>query len=287
MVLLLQYLSSRRGGQDDLDNLVRLLAPSALSEDGKHTLDIEVSVAAADSIGLIAREGTIVKATDATRSAVKAGHRDLVRHIRTVVLLGENNTADWGSQAGARDLTNGLAWLLTIPEGRAPSRMETGAHSVKELEEADFGPRTGGGADDASNWPIVNETRWGSFRRWACSLGFAWVDVLGRVIPDPTPVIRDELATVLPARGEMEVHTFIDELALRVPVLDKGVYREHVLDHFVAPVDQGGRLTDALSMALRRLEQEGKITTADRGDAEKIALFDGSTVSHVSKGAHR
>lgn len=287
MILLIEYLASRHGGKDSLDRLIATLAPESLSDDGKHRLDIEVTVAAADSIGLTTRDGDTVLATPEARAASKAGNHELVHFLRRVVLSPQNNSAEWGSQVGARDLTTSLAWFLCIPEERAPDAMESGPHSLTRLQQECFGSRSGSGETEVSNWPIVNDTRWGPFRRWACSLGFAWPDPAGRILPDPTPAIRDELAVVLGGTDEMAAQTFLDKIAQKLPVIDRGAYRNHVAENMAAELSRSDRLTDSMSYAIRRLEREGSIQLGDRDDAERVVLFDGSTISHIRKGASK
>jgi hypothetical protein len=284
MILLIEYLDSRHGGKDSLDRLIATLAPESLSDDGKHQLDIEVTVSAADSIGLTTRDGDTVSATPEARAASKAGSRELVRFLRRLVLSPENNSADWGSQVRASDLTTSLAWFLCIPEESAPDAMESGPHSLTRLQHECFGSRSGGGETGISNWPIVNDTRWVSFRRWACSLGFAWPDPGGRILPDPTPAIRDELPFVLSGSGEMTASGFLDAVARELPVLDRGIYRDHVVENMVAERNRSDRLTDSMSTAIRRLEREGSLRLEDLDDADRVELFDGSTISHVRKG---
>lgn len=284
MVLLLEYLDSRHGGKDSLNRTIATLAPDSLSEDGKHRADITQTVTAADAIGLIQRDPEAISITPEARKALKAGDRDLVRFVRRTVLSPTNNSGNWGSQVGARDLTTSLAWFLTIPEERAPTRMETGTHSLTRLQQECFGSRSGDGETTTSNWPIVNDTRWGPFRRWACALGFAWADRSDRILPDPTPAIRDELANVLNASGEKTAQSFLKSLSQELPVLDGGAYRDQVQENMVAEFGRSDRLTDSLSFALRRLEREGAIQMADRDDAERVVLFDGTTISHVSRG---
>lgn len=284
MILLIEYLDSRHGGKDSMERLVATLAPESLSVDQKHQLDIEVTVDAACAIGLVTRDGDTISATPAARAASKSGSRGVVRLLRRTVLSSPNNTEAWGSQVGARDLTTSLAWFLCIPEERAPDRMESGPNSLTRLQQECFGSRSGDGETERSKWPIVNDTRWVSFRRWACSLGFAWSDPSGRILPDPTPAVRDELSTVLRGSDEMPAQRFFDAIAKELPVLDGGAYREHVAENMLTELSPSDRLTDSMSLAIRRLEREGRLRVVDSADADRVMLFDGTTMSHIRRG---
>ena len=287
IVLVVNHLSTRRAARDKSDHVLRCLAPASLSADGKHQLDVSRNLVAAVELGLLTRDGDVLEATKDTISASKFGTDGVVAHLRSRVLASEMNTTPWGSQVGARDLTNSLAWLLTLPESSAPYAMESGRVSVKALQEVDFGPRkqTGRDAnerdDDASGWPISNDTRWGAFKRWACSLGFAWIDPLGRLIPDPTPAVREMLPTLFRGRPEVRSDTFVQDLAAALPVVDGGAYRVLVEQNMQRLGEQSGGLSQSLSHALRRLERDGQLILDNRADSDRVVLFDGTTVSHV------
>jgi hypothetical protein len=261
--------------------------------DGRHTLDLSRNLAAAAELGLLDRDGDHLEASRDAVEASKSGTDAVVALVRSRVLAPELNMAPWGSQVGARDLTNSLSWLLTLPEGKAPSAMESGRVSVKSLQEADFGPRQqvvrdgADGGEDTSGWPISNETRWGAFKRWACSLGFSWIDPVGRLIPDPTPAVRYVLPELWRGRSELRAEEFFRDLAVRLPVVDGGEFRRHVESNMQRPGEASGGLSQSLSLAVRRLEREGRIALDDRADSERVALVDGRTISHVRPAAGR
>jgi hypothetical protein len=288
VVLVTTYLAGRRGGRDKSEHVLRCLAPESLTPDGKHTVDLLRNIGAAVELGLITRDGDYLEATRETVAASKSGTAGLVAHIRRRVLSPEMNTAPWGSQVGARDLTNGLAWFLGLPETKAPNGMESGSVTVKALQETDFGPRiaaprgTDSDDDDNSGWPIANSTRWGPFQRWSCSLGFAWIDPIGRLIPDPTPALRDALPQVLKT-AEVQADAFLAQLASSLPVLDRGEYRAFVEMNLRGKPEHSDRISQSLSHALRRLQREKAIALDDRADATRVTLFDGTTISHVRK----
>jgi hypothetical protein len=293
VVLVVHHLASRRGAKDKSEHVLNCLAPSSLTADGKHTLDVSTNIVAALELGLLARDGDVLEASGDAVAASKAGTDALVALIRARVLAAEINTAPWGSQVGARDLTNGLAWLLGLPEDKAPHAFESGRVSVKTLQESDFGPRQQSsrnaedGEDIAAGWPIVNPTRWLPFKRWACSLGFAWTDPLGRLIPDPTRAVRDAVPQLLRGRTEIRADEFLRDLAGLLPVIDGGDYRRHVEAQMQGTPEDTARLSQSLSLALGRLEREGYIILDDRADSDRVALFDRRTISHVRPGEVR
>jgi hypothetical protein len=91
----------------------------------------------------------------------------------------------------------------------------------------------------------------------------------------------------LSGTGELTAQTFLDKIAQTLPVIDRGAYRHHVAGKMITELSRSDRLTDSMSFAIRRLEREGSIQLGDRDDAERVVLFDGSTISHVRKGASR
>jgi hypothetical protein len=168
--------------------------------------------------------------------------------------------------------------------------MERGARSAKDLQTIDFGPRQsgvrGGSEDeDGGGWPIGNNSRWQAFRFWACSLGFAWVDPKGNLVPDPTPAVRDALPTLLSGSSELTAREFIEQLGDAVPVLDTGRYRQFVESNWRRPAPEQRRLSPALTDALDRLRNDDRLAFDDRADAPRVTRSDGSTFSHVRRQA--
>lgn len=289
MVLVIEYLAQRRGQQDNAERLVDTLAPSSLSKDGKHQLDVQVNLRAAIDIGLVVKADDHVELSDEAGAAARNGPAAVVRLLRGRILDEQANAEPWGSQSGARDLTNALAWFLTFSPTAAPARMEGESPSAKELQESDFGPRqpprrdSAESNDDSGGWPISNQQRWNTFRRWACSLGFAWATPKGRLVPDPTPAIRDSLAAVFSDEVEMRAPQFVARLGLVLPVLESGRYRQLVEDNWHrAPTDRQ-RLSTPTSDALERMRSEGLIGFDDRDDAQRMSRADGVTFSHVTQ----
>lgn len=284
LVIITRYLASRRGQRDQVDRLLATLAPRGLAG-ANPDLDVRRNLSAATELGIVVRSGDDLSLGDGVLSAARRGDDAVVAALRGRALADQLNTAPWGSQVGARDLTNALSWFLTFPASAAPIQMEGPKRSAKDLQERDFGPRQSICEDDDSGgWPIGNPTRWNSFRWWAASLGFAWVSPRGYLVPDPTRAIRSVLPDVHGEASELTAREFIVNLAGVLPVLDSGRYREFVERNWRRqPVEQH-RLTAPLSDALERLRSAGTLIFDDRADAQRVTRDDGSTFSHVRIG---
>lgn len=287
LCVIVLYLAQCRRQRDERTRIVDAISPPSLTESPQnHQLDANRNLVSAIEIGLAARNGDrVVLSPESTKAAGK-GTSAIAALIRERVLSEDLNTATWGSQEGARDLTNALAWFLTFGATDAPARMEGDSTSVKSQQEADFGPRHSDD-DDASGWPISNSTRWNAFQRWACSLGFAWRSPSGRLVPDPTPAVRDSLPAVFESESTLDGRSFVAALGGELPVLESGAYRRFVDENRSRSREFNGDLSTATTDALRRLETSGHLTFEDRADAPRVARVDGTTFSHVSIGAAR
>ncbi len=298
LVIITGYLAACRGRRERRDRLVDVLAPAGLSRDGKHQNDVLVNLTCARELGLVDVEDNVVRlAPEACKPAGESAQA-MAAFIRRRVLAPETNTAAWGSQQGARDLTNALAWFLQFAPADAPTGFEGGKRNAAELQTVDFGRRheASSAADDeevggVSGWPIANDTRWRTFRRWACSLGFCWPSPSGDLIPDPTPAVRAVLPDVFAETKVLPGPAFVRALGWQLPVLETGEFRAFVNAHRAELLEDtelhgsGARLSSATTDAVRRLEREGLIRLDDHADAERLTLFDGTTASHVRVGS--
>ncbi|WP_137146493.1 protein DpdG [Mycolicibacterium sp. CR10] len=284
VVTILRYLSAQRAQQDVVERLLATVAPPSLKGDPQS--DVSHNLRAATELGLIFRDGEKVVLAENACVAVQRGQGAVVKLLRARVFDDSLNTAPWRSQVGARDLTNALSWYLTLAPSDAPIQMERGPRSAEDLQLKDFGPRQEEDGGRSSNWPINNNTRWNAFRRWSCSLGFAWANPNGHLVPDPTAAIRDSLPEVFVGEPELTARDFMKNLGELVPVLDGGRYREFVTSNWERPSAADVRgLTVPLSDALERLAGERAIAVYDRADSPRVAKADGSTFSHVGLGA--
>ena len=287
MAAIVLYLSKRRGQRDDRTRLIDSVSPPTLSETRLHQQDVEKNLATATELGLVTRDGATVRLTQDAHKSAASGSEGIASHIRSLVLSPEINTAPWGSQVGARDLTNALAWFLTFSADDTPLSMEGKPPTVKAAQEADFGSRQARGDDDAAGWPIANDERWRPFQRWACSLGFAWRTPTRRLVPDPTVAIRDALPKIFGQEQTLDGEAFIAVMGVELPVLETGIYRKFVQQNWKRPVQADHVLTSATTDAIQRLVTEGLLKLEDRADAPRVRQADGSTLSHVSRGVLR
>ena len=287
MCVIVLYLAQCRGQRDSRTRIVDAISPPSLSESpSNHQLDARHNLASAVEIGLAIRDGDRVALCPDSIKAARQGTSAVAALIRRRVLSENLNTAAWGSQEGARDLTNALAWFLTFDAADAPARMEGEEPSVKSKQEADFGPRHSDD-DDASGWPISNSTRWNAFQRWACSLGFAWRSPSGRLIPDPTPAVRDSIPAIFESGSTLDGQSFVSALGAQLPVLEQGAYRGFVEKNWSRSSESSEDLSAATTDALRRLKTSEHLEFEDRADAPRVTRVDGTTFSHVSRGRAR
>lgn len=286
MTVIVLYLAQCPDQRDEWTRIVDAITPPTLGESPqKHQRDARRNLRSAVEIGITFRDGDCVQLSSESTDAAKSGTSAIARLIRRRVLSEDLNTAPWGSQVGARDLTNALAWFLTFSPAEAPVRMEGDPPSVKTSQESDFGKRHGD--DDASGWPISNADRWRPFQRWACSLGFAWRAPSGRLIPDPTPAVRDSIPAIFERETTLDGQSFVTALGTHLPVLDRGAYREFVEENWNRSSGSSATLSTATTDALHRLNVSGYLEIHDRADARRETLADGSTFSHISKGRVR
>lgn len=288
IVTTVRWLAAQPGHEDNLDRLIAVLAPPTL-RGADPQRDINKNLLASIELGLIDRSGETVSLVEDVSSATEQSYGALTKLLRARVFDDSLNSAPWRSQTGARDLTNALSWFLTFAPSGAPIQMEgDSVFSASTLQTKDFGPRQADSDEDGpSNWPIGNATRWNTFRRWACSLGFAWVNPSGRLVPDPTIAIRDALPDIFASKQELSARDFTDKLASCVPVVDGGRYRDFVVSNWQRSGTDSRGLTVSLTDALERLVTEGSILVDDRADAPRVAKADGSTFSHVRRGSER
>ena len=289
MSVIVLYLAQCRGQRDERTRIVDAVSPPSLTESPqKHQLDANRNLVSAVEIGLAVRDRDRVTLSPESIKAARKGTSAIAALIRQRVLSEDLNTAAWGSQEGARDLTNALAWFLTFGAADAPARMEDGIPSVKSQQEDDFGARHSDD-DDASGWPISNSTRWIAFQRWACSLGFAWRSPAGSLIPDPTPAVRDTIPAMFESESTLDGRSFVLALGAQLPVLESGAYRRFVEKNWNRSSESSGplRLSAATTDALRRLDTSGHLVFEDRADAPRVTQVDGKTFSHVSRGRAR
>jgi len=269
--IIFDYLDGRAG--EERDRLLALLAPRSLPT---RSADGESSVApnALDEalrLGLLAKDGEKIATGGQLDRARRRRHGDreaFAAHVERLLL----DPAAPGA-ASQRSFAFALSWLLTRPPS-AP--LDFSANQLVRLRE-DLGE------DD--DYELTSNLRWQNFCYWARTLGFCgFVGLGGRtlVIPDPTAAIRRHLADLLPDKGELRIGEMIAALAARCPVLEEGSIRREVEGRRLRPPRELSRLSEATSLALRRLQDGGFIKMRALADAEARVLDFGDMTDRVT-----
>jgi hypothetical protein len=208
---------------------------------------------------------------------------ELVRALRRRLLSEENTENLFSSDRRALDTTRSRefsrigSWLL-LQNPYGPG-LNYGAASVEENVERR--------QDEQCNVAmVVNDLRWVSFRRWARYLGLARMGTNNRLLPDPTPAIRDELESVFGDDPELPTDEFVRRLGATLPLIDEGRCQQEVLHHAfkgdpLRDLPGDHPLSSALAFALKRLERGGVIKLADRADARSYRNVAGAVVTHI------
>ena len=277
ILLIAQRLASRPDASEDKASLVRSLGAHG-SEARQPLLDVEVNLTQSTMLGVVEESDDVIRLSDSGQNVLETD--SFSKFLREQVLEKRHNQEPWGSQEGARDLTNGLAWFLSLPATDLPKSFSGKGANVQKIQAQHFGERE-------NNWPIVNQERWRAFERWACGLGFAWKTPTGLTVPDPTATLRDVIPKVFADERRLPAGDFLKAIAKAVPVLDGGTYRKFVQDNLATDQSLGssGRLSQALTDALRRLDRAGEITIEERDDTPRVRLdATGRPFTHVAVG---
>ncbi len=280
ILLIAQRLAGRPDVTENKESLVRSLA--AHGSGGKEPLrDVQVNLTQSTMLGVVEESDDVVRLSDSSHGAL--GADSFAKFLREQVLEKRHNQEPWGSQEGARDLTNGLAWFLSLPAPDLPKSFGGKGTNVQKIQAQHFGERREG---EENNWPIVNQERWRAFERWACGLGFAWKTPTGLTVPDPTPTLRDVIPKVFADERRLSAGDFLKAIATAVPVLDGGTYRKFVQDNLTEGQDltPSNRISPALTDALRRLERANEITIEELDDARARHDAAGRPFTHVAVG---
>jgi hypothetical protein len=270
------------------DELEKIAAPAALprgeaAATGPGSKGFDDTLGACVTVGLFERQTDIIRLHPSLPDSVRDRRKepDLRSLLRSLILREELNFGIWDSTEGARDLTRALAWYLAQNPLHPPTAWnEPGG--VDLVQERQFG---------SGERVFSNDTRWGSFDRWALFLGFGshlLRDNKDVLLPDPTPALRAVLPSIL-STTRQEVGAVVEELGHQLPVLDGGKYRREVEarmrpDYVEASGDQ---LSPSLAHALLRLRDERLIVLEDLADAPLKMRIPQSfgperTITHVS-----
>lgn len=281
IILIAQRLAGRPDASEDKESLVRSLGAHG-SEAKQPLLDVEVNLTKSTMLGVVEESDDVIRLSDSGHNAFETD--SFIKFLREQVLEKRHNQEPWGSQEGARDLTNGLAWFLSLPATDLAKSFSGKGANVQTIQAQHFGERREG---EENNWPIVNQERWRPFERWACGLGFAWRTPTGLTVPDPTATLRDVIPMVFADERRLPAGDFLKTIAKVVPVLDGGTYQKFVQDNLSEDqsLSSSKQLSQALTDALRRLERASEITIEESDDAPARHDATGKPFTHVAVGS--
>ena len=208
---------------------------------------------------------------------------------RTVVFSNENNNNFWNDEENrSADFSRAVSWMLA-----------QNVHEFIPTSWSQVEPKMLEQRKSTEHTIFQNDTRWSGYVSWAAFFGFGRSEsgkAAGGFVSDPTRVVADVLATILPPKHEVKVGDFVSDLADVIPVLDGGAYRTEVeknlsSEKWKSPV--GSELSTSLSRAFLRLESQGKIRFERRSDADAEVRIVGRNhkivdrVTHVQRGSTR
>jgi len=270
------------GGSLDEEALVRLVAPEglveALDEAAPEVTDAPLSfkqggrVIATASLAAMRGAGLVVKGDGgAQRLAPPVTERfpkwELVTQVEFARLLRETALttvrAEWEDElpAGAEDLANALALLLSMPDPLDPVRaFETGAGKTLSGYQSDhFGPTQ-------STWIVRNKERYLPLVRWTTYLGMG--RVLGdALVIDPAAALE---AMALPLLDrESPITKFLDQLGAIMPYTDRGVVGTAVRRRVGA---SSSEVSPGLALGLIALHHQERIVLTGKSDAESVGF---------------
>jgi hypothetical protein len=195
---------------------------------------------------------------------------------RRVALAEPNCSPLFGEKAGtSADLVKGLAWILA-------QDIFCISGTWKEIDGLEAQQLA------SAEKVLQNDVRWNALRYWARYLGFA--SSHRNFLVDPTVAIREEVSELLTPEKPVAAEVFVNELAQRLPVLDRGAARMSVeakLDPVSWKRPGAMELSLSLSFALHRLELDQVIALERFSDTAQGCVLVGkgflpkSSFSHV------
>lgn len=190
----------------------------------------------------------------------------LLARCRTLALSYENGNPLWpvdgndSEMGGGRtaDLCRSLAWCLAQDIYTLPNSPEDVESLANSQVNADF-------------FIFKNKSnRWPGFCVWSRFLGFSR-GYDATFFCDPTVALRSEIQDMMKSDETLTADEFMSRLAVRLPVLDGGIYHQEVVKKLKPEVwspPPTGCLSTALSLALRRLKVQGSIDLISLADAK-------------------
>lgn len=246
--------------------LLELAAPSSVVTDGKPDM-ARKTLTRWKQLGFFEQmEGSVTLSPSI--SGVQVDDLDgLRRAVLRLVVLPENNAVLTGEgkeeaeSSKAADLTRALAWALAQDPYSFPAVYKGGAELLQHSQ--------------GIQPPVfVNDTRWQGFAEWAVFVGAAWVG--SKVfVPSPAFAVRSMLSEVFRGAKELPQADFFERLAVCLPIVDGGKYRELVERQVADPWRKqlANEISPSLSSALLTLEAQGTLRLELRSDAPARTLI--------------
>jgi hypothetical protein len=232
------------------------------------------SLAAAQTLGLLAADGAWIAPTDATlirwTDAAQVSASSFSRALRNQLWSTAVTTGAAPRDDRVADLVDGLAVLFATPEPLRVFEFETGSgRRFNKAQTVWFGP-------EKADWPVVNQTQFRPFVRWVGYLGYAQHVDTYSVIADASAAITDDLRALPTNRYRLT--EFIEHCATVLPVLDGGACSRW-------KPDDRREVSPGLAVTLTQLEASGHLTIeppeSDR-ESMTIALAPTAPVRRVS-----
>lgn len=267
------------------EELVSMCSPPSV-ETGKDPdlTRLRAAMARWIELGLFSDDAGVVRLTEERLrgETLETWTDRLPARCRYLILQSEHCLPIWGAlgsekteegAARAADFARALSWVLAQDIYALPNS------DIEHLERTQV---------PSPHFIFMNDSRWPGMRVWARYLGFATGDDNSFFL-DPTEAVRGELAHVLPSQQAVPADAFIDALATRLPVLDRGQYRrqvEEILRSENWRRTPAEHLSMSLSLALRRLELNGNIALEKRADAGTALTLTGRAYRTWSSFTH-
>jgi hypothetical protein len=264
------------------DELLRLCAPSTLVPDGKPDM-ARKTLTRWTQIGMFTEERDRVRLSDEFATC-DLDDLEAFQHkaLRLVLRPGNSPSVEERGNENqeplASDFVRAAAWVLA----QDPYRPKTDWDAVSALQ-----------AKQRLN-PLAfqNNTRWDGFSDWAPYLGIAET-IANEVVFNPHRAVRACLPELFETSPTLPTQEFIDRLAARLPIFDRGSMRLAVENITEEPWKKLGasELSPTTSLALLTLESTGDLRLEDRADAKRSTLTGKGgrpfrDVTHLTKGAN-
>ncbi len=184
--------------------------------------------------------------------------------------------------AGQEDYLYALAWFLMQDPYKLNDFGKVNTQFYKENIQSDIFEKIKiNGRDD----------RWQNFLYWSKFFGFAKLIGKGKVLIDPSEAISKKIKQIFENNNELNISTFINNLAFILPVFEGGKIRKELIDKLALSAEHEQKLSKVTSFSLQKLNLIKKINIEiPRSDgANSMIMQFGNIdsdmrVTHISKG---